>query len=88
MKISEFLETFDAKNVKLTRHVGFKQDEGGEKSRYMFTIEDQKNALECFSRITKEKGLILDGRIQLRIFYVKPGKIFSFEFWRVSRQNN
>lgn len=62
--------------------MGQADDRSDNKQRYLFTIEDQKKATDCFARIAfDEKGILPESRAQVKIFYVKLGKpLFSAFF--------
>lgn len=77
LKISELLDEYGATNVQ-RMGTGHTDERGDNKQRYLFTIEDQKKALDCFAKIAFDEKSILESRAQVKIFYVKQGKpLFS-----------
>lgn len=83
MAIGNILEKYLAKDIRHSKIGGHHEDESrGDKTRYNFTIEEQSEAQECFRHIQSmstskgSKHQICDGRITLRIFYVKQESVF------------
>lgn len=72
LAIGKILETHEAQMIKFSILPSNGQE--GDKTRYNFTINDQKAAIECFQEVSLNKNVCQDGRTTLRIFYVKPGK--------------
>ena len=78
MAIGKILENAAAKDIRFSKiHGG--DHAGGDKTRYNFTIDEAEAAIALFKEISYSKNLVIDGRISLRVFYVKQGKsIYHF----------
>jgi len=70
MAIGKILENAGAKDIRFSKISGA-DFSGGDKTRYNFTIEEQEAAIALFKEISYTKNLVLDGRISLKVFYVK-----------------
>jgi len=78
MAIGNILEKYEAKEIRHQKIGGHHEDESkGDKTRYNFLIDDSTMAQDCFRHIQQmstnkgSKSQICDGRITLKIFYVK-----------------
>lgn len=67
MEIGEILDKF-------TQDVKHKRVEKSDKTRYDFTIDKKVDAIACFQEISKRRN-VMNNRVSLHIFYVKPGKL-------------
>jgi hypothetical protein len=76
MAIGKILEKAGAKDIRFSKIQGPAEHQSGDKTRYNFTVDDQDAAVALFQEVSSTKNLVLDGRISLKIFYVKPGKFF------------
>lgn len=76
MAIGKILEKAGAKDIRFSKIQGPAEHQSGDKTRYNFTVDDQEAAIALFHEVSSTKNLVLDGRISLKIFYVKPGKFF------------
>lgn len=74
MAIGKILEKAGAKDIRFAKISREDDVRGGDKTRYNFTIDDQAAAIALFNEISFTKNLVLDGRISLKVFYVKQGK--------------